>query len=739
MKKVIPLFLVGFLLTSLYCGCAKGKTLTDISAGVHIFVAPNGSDMNDGSLEHPFQTFQRAQLEVRAIKARTHAPITVNIRGGEYFFANSLRFSDADSGTETAPVTWQAYDGERVLLSGGIKLSAAQFSPVTDEAIRARVLDETAREQLMCIDLSGYLEEIPGPIDPDTDCNFASGGPEIYVDGQPLTRSRFPNQVQNQAFLFADSTEALPDAQGTSVRLTSQALAERTATWSPDAWENLYAVIFMNWDWANGVFAMRSFDAATGAFVTGGFWDAAPQENPRFYVFNLLEEIDVPGESYMDYEHKTVYFYPPEGFAQTDIYLSLLKDDLIRLDGGEHLTFRGLTLGYTRGDGIGAFHVRNIHIEGCTIAHASRRAITLNDATNCTVKNCHLYDTVDGSLYLWDGGLRKTLTPSGNRIENNHIHDNNRLRKWTTGSMWCESMGLIVRNNEIHDEPVVALFLNGSNDALVEFNEFYRTGLDVSDTGAIYYGRDPSVLGVTIRYNYFHDIGNDYGGIGQQAIFCDDGAMMPYIYGNLFVNASDKNPEIGAAIKANGSQFGVVENNIFVDSPHAAFFQPWSDWEREPMRQNVWLQTVYDLTDGDESDKLWPRITESVDAFSTGWRDHYQGTQWDSLWRYVSPEGYAEATALAASGDSGAVSDYLYEHAPLQTNLFDGNVCVKTSEMFLENGRGGTNYEAAAYIFKDYVGGDFSLTPEGLAEIREAIPGFEEIPLEEIGLKLEQR
>ncbi len=734
LKQTIVLLVFAAMILPLFSCCQNKETPLSIPPGINIFVAQNGSDINDGSFSRPFQTLERAQLEVRALKAASSEPVTVNIRGGEYYLDRSLDFSAKDSGSETAPVTWQAYNGEKVLLSGGIKLSSDKFYPVTDEAILSRIHDEKARAGLMSVNLSGYLDEFPFPVFPDSNYEFASGGPEIYIDDEPLTISRFPNNIQNQAFLFADSAKALSEDLYAPVKLTSTDLAERAATWSADAWENMYAVIFMSWDWANGVFDIKSFDAKAGEFVTDGFW-GAPQENPRFYVFNIMEEIDVPGESFIDYENKTVYFYAPDNLKKSDIHLSVLKDELIRIDGGEYLTFRGLTVGYTRGDGIAAYNVKHINIDCCTVAHSSRCAVTLDNATDCSVKNCSIYDTVDGSIYLWDGGLRKNLTPSGNIIENNNIRNVNRLRKWTTGSIWCDSTGLIVRNNEIHDEPAVSLLLNGSNDALVEYNEFYRTGLDISDTGAIYYGFDPSILGITIRYNYFHDIGNSYGGIGQQSVFCDDGAVMPYIYGNLFVNASDKSPDLGSAIKANGAQFGVVKNNVFVDSPHAAFFQPWSDWERDPVHQDVWLQTIYDLTDWYEPNMIWPKITENADIFSDTWRDHYRNTQWESLWRYVSQEGYVKAKTLAASGDNEAMSDFLYENAPSQTNLFDGNVCVNIGEMFLENGTKGTNIETGTGIFKDYANGDFSLTPNGIELIRRTIPDFEPLPLSEIGLK----
>lgn len=697
------------------------------SEGAEVFVSTRGSDDGDGSFGRPFLTLGRAQAEVRALKAQSDGPITVNIRGGEYYMSSSLHLNAEDSGTAESPITWQAYNGETVLLSGGIRLSAGKFMPVSDETMLRRILDDQARTKLLMIDLSGYLDEYPDPMHTQGGYMFSSGGPQLYIGGEPLSLSRYPNDVQNAEYLFADQAEKFEDG---TVRLTSHALAARAARWATDAWQRMYAVIFTAWDWESGIFKARAFDAETGAMDTLGY-SGIPQEHPRFYVMNLPEEIDLPGECYIDYGKKTIYFYPPEGFENAQIYLSLLRGDLISIDGeAEYITLRGLSLMYGQADGVGAYRVKNITIEGCTIAHLSKRAVTLDGAVGCVVRDCHIYDTIDGSIYLWDGGLRGKLVPSGNVIENNDLHDCNRLKKWTSGSAWCESTGVVIRHNEIHDEAGVALCLSGSNDALVEYNEFYRTGLSMSDTGAIYYGNDPTVLGITIRHNFFHDLGNTYGGVGQQAILCDDGAMMPYIYGNLFVNASDDDPEKGAPIKAHGAQFGIVEGNIFVDSPYAAWFQSWANWDRDPLRQEGWLGWVY-LS---EDDATWSKMTKDVEVFSPLWRSHYRGTQWAMLWDAVNPVDRERVRTLVAAGNLQAARDLLYEIAPAQTNRFKGNVCVNLNGMFLYNGRGENNVTANTTIFMDYEQRDFRLTPEGLNIIREVIPGFEEIPIVEMGM-----
>ena len=101
---------------------------------------------------------------------------------------------------------------------------------------------------------------------------------------------------------------------------------------------------------------------------------------------------------------------------------------------------------------------------------------------------------------------------------------------------------------------------------------------------AVYWGRNPSVLGIEIKYNYFHHIGNSYGGYGQQAIFWDDGSYGPVVYGNIFYRATRTADQGGSTnnhcypLKTFGGQFSRIENNIIVDAPTAFRYSHWNYW-----------------------------------------------------------------------------------------------------------------------------------------------------------------
>ena len=74
------------------------------------YVAMNGSDSNDGTIKHPWKTFEISITKV-------NAGDTLYFRGGIYY-ESSVNFQL--NGTSSAPVDIQAYANENVEISGGM-------------------------------------------------------------------------------------------------------------------------------------------------------------------------------------------------------------------------------------------------------------------------------------------------------------------------------------------------------------------------------------------------------------------------------------------------------------------------------------------------------------------------------------------------------------------------------------------------------------------------------------------
>ena len=90
------------------------------------YVAPTGSDSSPGTQAQPFATLQRAAAAARAVPGRAAAgDVAVLVRGGTYYMGlgGPLVLGPADSN-----VSYSAYPGERVVLSGAMSFAPGSLA-----------------------------------------------------------------------------------------------------------------------------------------------------------------------------------------------------------------------------------------------------------------------------------------------------------------------------------------------------------------------------------------------------------------------------------------------------------------------------------------------------------------------------------------------------------------------------------------------------------------------------------
>ena len=110
--------------------------------GVYLFVSPSGNDAwsgraaepNADKTDGPVATLARARDLLRAAGTAARG---VYVRGGVYALREPLALGKEDSGTPEHPVTWQAYPGETVRLSGGAAVTG--FAPHEGSVLKADV------------------------------------------------------------------------------------------------------------------------------------------------------------------------------------------------------------------------------------------------------------------------------------------------------------------------------------------------------------------------------------------------------------------------------------------------------------------------------------------------------------------------------------------------------------------------------------------------------------------------
>jgi hypothetical protein len=515
---------------------------------LNFYVAPNGKEANPGSLSAPFATLQQARDAVR--NARKTLPygkkIRVFLRGGIYYLKNTLELSVQDGGSEDASVTYEAYKNEKPILSGGRFVTG--FRHISDAKIRSR-LDPSCRDKILVTDLKAQGIYDYGSLSPrgfGRPVNPA--GLELFFNDRPMTLARWPN-------VGWSTISGTPKGQQGGM-FTYDGDRPRRWTKCDDVW--LHG--FWTQDWADSYAKVASIDTSEREIRTEaphGIYGYTP--GCRFYALNILEELDSPGEWYLDRETGKLYFWPPTSIDKGNAVVSTLSSPLISLNGAAFTDFKGLTFDDCRGDAVVIANGMDDRISSCKFENIGNGAIVA-DGRWISVSNCDISRTGDGGISI-SGGDRRALSPSHNTIINNRIHDYDRWDYSYFPGISVHGVGCRIAHNLIYNSPHQAISISG-NDHLIEYNEIHHVCMDTSDAGAIYTGRNYTDQGNIIRFNYFHDIKfrvkDTKSWPEVMAVYLDDLESGFLVYGNVFSNDS-------CAILMGGGRDNIIRNNLFLN------------------------------------------------------------------------------------------------------------------------------------------------------------------------------
>ncbi len=535
-------------------------TLTAARADFH--VAPTGNDANAGSKAKPFATLEAARDAARREISRTtkRKPFTIWLHGGDYVRTNALELAAQDSGTPNAPIVWRAYKDERVRLLGGRTLTG--FQPVSDPTVLSR-LGESARGHVVQINLRAL-----GITDYGEMKSRGFGRPtavshcELFFDHRPMTLARWPNE--GEFTKIAGYPAGQKDEHGGQLGPLDKGFfysGDRPRRWQDIS--GLWAHGYWAYDWANSYEQIASIDLDQRLVKTlppNGHYGF--RKDQRIYFLNVLEELDQPGEWFLDRKTGVLYFWPPNGFSNVsgflntveETLLSLLNQPLLKLTDVSNVTFRGLTLEATRANAVEIKGGASNRIAGCLIRNIGDSGVVINGGFGHGVESCDIFDTGDGGVDL-NGGDRKTLTPAGHFVENCHFQRQGRWSKCYVAAIHLNGVGMRASHNLIHDHPHCAILYWG-NDHLMEFNEIHHIALETGDVGAIYTGRDYTFRGNKIRNNFIHHTGGV--GMGSMGVYMDDCVSGTEVFGNVFY-------KVHWAMFIGGGRDHRVENNLFVD------------------------------------------------------------------------------------------------------------------------------------------------------------------------------
>ncbi|HON48653.1 MAG TPA: right-handed parallel beta-helix repeat-containing protein [Kiritimatiellia bacterium] len=666
-------------------------------------VRPDGDDAGPGTAAAPFATVERARDAVRAAKKTGALPggAEVVLHAGRYVLTGSLKLRAEDSGAEGAPVVYAAAPGASVSLTGARPIPGSAFQRLAADGEAAGRLDPAAREQVRCADLNALgFPRTPMPRD-----NFRMpfAIPELFVNGRRMTLACWPNEGWTTITKIIDqgtmrNTGAVSDAADPKKPRPQENRGgvfeyegDRPARWRVD--QGVWLHGFWCFDWYDDAIRVAAIDPAQHRITLKvAHQYGVRQGNPsprRWRAVNLLEELDRPGEYFIDIEENRLYLWPEQDLTKARVALAVSDTPLVVLEHANDITLRGLVFEEAQGDGMAVTECQRVTVEECVFRNLRRKAITMSGGASNRVAGCDIYDTGTGGVVL-GGGDRRTLTPAGHVLEDTHIWRFSVHQLTYASALHLAGVGNVARHNLIHDAPHQAVSVYG-NDHIFEYNVVSNVCMSSDDAAAFYKGRNPSCRGNVLRYNLWSEIGSPRGH-GNAAVYFDDGDGGDTVYANLFFRCGDPGKGSFGTVFSHGGHGNTVDNCVFIECKRALGSSPWND-----ARWKAFIEAP-----------LWQeRLLKEVDITKPPYTVAYP-----ELIGFMDPKP-------GAARDNIAVR-----------NLFVGCSEIKRNRWVTNEIQFVTAEDPG---FVNMQQRDFRLKPDSPVFTR--IPGFQPLPLEQMGLR----
>jgi hypothetical protein len=608
------------------------KTVASGSAA--FYVSGSGKDSNPGTKSAPFATLARAQQALRSGKQAFSGPAVVEVGQGTYALERPLVFSPEDSGSEASPVIFAASPGERVTISGSRALNC-RWRP--------------HRGGILMCDL---------PAVKAGELRFT----QLFVNGKRQTRARFPNRDDSKPGQsgYIRPTGRIPDGRsdpkpGENDDMTFSGVAPRgiyfeAATFTTNRWarpEEAVIQIFQDWSWGNLQWRIKAIDYdnraiwfGEGGFQMGAKWFGDPAMVGRgsgYYIENVFEELDAPGEWYLDVKAGILYYQPEAGVDMAGARVEApLIQQLVRFVGTQevpvrHVAIEGFHLTQTASTFLEPYDIPSlsdwaIHRGGTVFLEGSRdcavrncwfdavggNAVFINNYNrNATVTGCKFTEAGDSAVCLVGNlgtttGTRRDF-PYECTVSNNLVHDCGVFGKQIAGVYISRAKRITASHNTIYNLPRAGICIGDGTwgGHVIEFNHIYDTVRETGDHGPFNaWGRErywsltqshssysiPNSLEagavktdamepVILRNNLFED----HSGWGLDL---DDGASNYEIYNNI---------SKGISIKLREGAYRTIYNNIWVDSSVSPCFHVGNENNHDRYFRNITVMARGDV------------------------------------------------------------------------------------------------------------------------------------------------
>jgi hypothetical protein len=527
--------------------CCIVPTAFSAAAENVLYVSPDGSDTADGSFLSPLRSLEGAKNAAKSMAGH----VTVYFRAGTYLFDNTVDFDENDK----SDVTYKAYDGEKVVFTSGAAYSGFEKCTVNGhEAFKKYV---------------------------GTDADFSI----LFDENKMLEQGRFPSSGYLKVESVSDDDILIkPETESEYYTAYSGMYADSSELSELDNIESA-TVKILHW-WKDETLQISDYAGKTGHIT----FDKAPSmtvnAGDRFFLLNVYEAVDEPGEWYLDKSDGVLYVIPEEGSSPDDYTVfGAILETLINVDGVDSISFENIIF---RGNGR-SYYVEREHSQA---AYNADSCVKYTNASDFHIKNCEFRDVGACAVFVGENvenadvdscvfnniGAQAVFVKGENvdvtdervtkniRIINNSISEYGRYYYNAVGVLVIHANSVEISHNEIHDGYYTAVSVgwvwgysyNVCYNNKICDNLIYNIGQGwLSDMGGIYMlGNQPNTV---VSGNVIHNVNADpeEGGYGGWGIYLDEGSSYITVEKNLvYACGSD-------AYHLHYGSYNTVRNNIF--------------------------------------------------------------------------------------------------------------------------------------------------------------------------------
>lgn len=537
------------------------------------YVSVLGSDLNNGSVEKPFRTVNKAIEAYNLLEDDKKWWTGIYIKAGNYEYSE---FDALSSISGDAKLVVESFGDGEVLFSGAKIVSGSRFELVTaqntDEETLSRI-NPLAKGNLYSCDYADFdITALNG-------FKYGNRGnkPLLVFNNILQTNARYPNSydmnIAKNGVVKDGLIDGVRDAYGDVEFIPDDS---RPFTWKNNQNIGMCGQLSVSW-YINHMKATINSDAGTiSTPVETSICHALPygplyklnvflQNNPmalsHYYFYNVFEEIDMSGEWTGDDLQQKIFFYSPYKPTSNDC-VKIEGDEvssLIKISDAKNIIISGINFEFAK-YGVNLTNCENVVVQNSKFKYISDNALFLRNSEKCGAIYSEFKNLNRAVSIVGDDEALYNLECSQCFVQNCHFNEID-----STGIYIENSCFNIVSHNlaENHLTAFVSVF--GSTDNVIEYNESRSGVLQGNEGNNIYLDGEFVSRNNHIRYNYLHDNSpRNSGIILGYALAADDMGENWYVYGNVFENV-----DCGAYI--NGGDNNIFDNNIFVDCPKFAY------------------------------------------------------------------------------------------------------------------------------------------------------------------------